>query len=331
MFENRDRSSRWATRLGVGLALGLALGACDHANVFSCADDEDCHNAGERGVCEASGWCSFFDPDCDSDKRYGEYATEDLAETCVPLITPYVDVINELEPRDVEDDGATVDEDASTDGGATEDPEYDTSDGSSESETCPDDPDLVLCLDFETVEGSTVFDDADPTITGELQGDAEIVEGLTGDALTLRGDGYLNLGYQLGPVESFSVEATFWFEAPAVEWAALIEQWSDDRGFWLGGSSPPGGLEFWVDGTIAEVPEVQTDQWVHVLATFDAESGELLLYVDGQEVASATHQGPMTPTAANMLLGGGDHDDTPARGQTDGVRLWDRVVRPEEL
>ncbi len=47
--------------------------------MFLCQDDTGCPN----GQCEASGFCSFPDPACDSGRRYGEFAGDGLGGSCV--------------------------------------------------------------------------------------------------------------------------------------------------------------------------------------------------------------------------------------------------------
>lgn len=60
------------------LLVAIALPACT-AGAFACVGDASCSG----GVCEASGYCSFPDADCDSGQRYGEHAPAELAGACV--------------------------------------------------------------------------------------------------------------------------------------------------------------------------------------------------------------------------------------------------------
>jgi hypothetical protein len=59
--------------------VALALAACVHDN-YRCANDADCdlHAAGR---CEVDGRCTFYDPSCDSTRRY-EPHSEALSGTC---------------------------------------------------------------------------------------------------------------------------------------------------------------------------------------------------------------------------------------------------------
>jgi hypothetical protein len=67
----------WVRGAVVAVSTGTML-ACSQS-AFICADDEQC---GDEGICEASGFCSFPDPACDSGRRYGKLAGK-LAGACV--------------------------------------------------------------------------------------------------------------------------------------------------------------------------------------------------------------------------------------------------------
>lgn len=58
-------------------ALGTGLG-CSQGSV--CGSPDGC---GHDGTCEANGYCSFPDPECESGQRYGEDADAAVAGTCV--------------------------------------------------------------------------------------------------------------------------------------------------------------------------------------------------------------------------------------------------------
>ena len=336
--------------LGLGLGLGLALGACID-DVFVCSDDIDCVNGDLAGVCQDNGRCSFPDRDCDSGQRYGELAEEGVAEECVPTTasdtTPSegsegseggADEHSEAGSGDIPfDDTTGTGLPESTD--TTGDFGLEESGSSGDlpplpSMDCPDDPDLALCLDFESFEGSTVYDDRDPAIAGALIPSAQLTDGLTGNALTVSGDGgHLNLGNQLYPTGSFTIEVWCRLTAPSGEWPTLVNRWTEAggfRGFWLGLTQDGTGLEFWVDTEIASAPNVPLDTWTRVTATHDAESGAMRLYVDGQQVGSEVHLGPLTSTSLDLRLGDGNFG-APLHGQLDGVRLWNRALSPDEI
>jgi uncharacterized protein YuzE len=72
-----------ASRLVTSVALIAASGCADLPDAFTCTDVSQCSDQGLAGYCEPSGYCSFDDEACDSGRRYGSYAREDLAEACV--------------------------------------------------------------------------------------------------------------------------------------------------------------------------------------------------------------------------------------------------------
>ena len=72
--------TRWCT------ALGLSLAGCTLDPIpFQCDADSECRLGDEQGVCEFTGYCSFHDSECESQRRYGEHAPEALREQCVEL------------------------------------------------------------------------------------------------------------------------------------------------------------------------------------------------------------------------------------------------------
>jgi len=76
----------WAREVAwcVVLALGLEP-ACVRSAAFECASASECADAGVLGRCEPTGFCSFPDPTCPSDQRYGDHAGAGLGGTCVPV------------------------------------------------------------------------------------------------------------------------------------------------------------------------------------------------------------------------------------------------------
>lgn len=64
-----------------GLGLGLALGGACGSPAFYCLSDDQCSGDGQAGWCEATGQCSFPDPDCASGRRYGSLGSD--GGTCV--------------------------------------------------------------------------------------------------------------------------------------------------------------------------------------------------------------------------------------------------------
>jgi hypothetical protein len=70
-------------RHGLFVIAGAWLSSCVGANAFPCDVTSECVDAGQLGVCQADGWCSFPDGGCPSGQRYGEHAGDGLAGLCV--------------------------------------------------------------------------------------------------------------------------------------------------------------------------------------------------------------------------------------------------------
>ncbi len=200
-------------------------------------------------------------------------------------------------------------------------------------DVCPDDPALVLCFRFDSVEGKTVYDDVDRSMRGTLSGDATIGEGRFGPGLVLPGkDGRITMDTQYDPAGSFSIDMWRWMDEGAVAWAGVVDKWVHDRGYWLGGTERSGGLALWVDNISISAEAAPQKRWTHVAGTFDIVSGVMSLYVDGNMVALGRHIGPVTPTDHHpLLLGWSVLDKGPFRGKLDSIRIWNRVLGPQEL
>ncbi len=68
------------TRWFVVAVVLVATGCVEPHESFRCTDSSQC---GTGATCEAAGFCSFDDTTCPSGRRYGEFASESLSETCV--------------------------------------------------------------------------------------------------------------------------------------------------------------------------------------------------------------------------------------------------------
>lgn len=69
-------------------AVVFALAGCQKVDAFVCAADSECANGSVAGTCEPSGFCSFADGGCPGGKRYGDWAGDGLAGTCVAACEP---------------------------------------------------------------------------------------------------------------------------------------------------------------------------------------------------------------------------------------------------
>ncbi len=74
-----------ALGLGLGLMSAVIAGSagCGLAT-FACTQDEQCAGVGPAPRCEASGYCSYEDTECEGGRRFGDAAPGGIAQRCVP-------------------------------------------------------------------------------------------------------------------------------------------------------------------------------------------------------------------------------------------------------
>ncbi|MFE1166035.1 LamG-like jellyroll fold domain-containing protein [Nocardiopsis sp. NPDC058789] len=73
----------------------------------------------------------------------------------------------------------------------------------------------------------------------------------------------------------------------------------------------------------------QTGMWTHLLGTFDAATGDLVLYVDGVRQEATGHLSTPWKAEGPLMVGGGRtsaNNTEHWRGGIDDVRVWDRVL-----
>ncbi len=170
---------------------------------------------------------------------------------------------------------------------------------------------------------------------GQLTGDAALVDGgRIGKAVALPGNqaSAVDFGPILDLTGAITVEAWVKPVSQPQRWNTIVSNWASQRGYWLGGSNPPGGFSWWVDGVDAQVESgYVVGRWHHLAGTFDSESGEVVLYVNGSAVAKKQHEGRMRASDDPLLLGqrGGTH--TPWQGLIDEFLIWNAARSPEDI
>lgn len=76
----------------------MALGsyACIHETAFVCDSSAQCIEEGAQGTCEVNGFCAFPDDSCESGRRFGGAADDELAGECVDPATVQPDCSDTL-------------------------------------------------------------------------------------------------------------------------------------------------------------------------------------------------------------------------------------------
>ena len=156
-------------------------------------------------------------------------------------------------------------------------------------------------------------------IDGEKLGTAQAKPILTlnsmGDSITLPA---MNVDYSLG----FTIEAWVYYESFNQSQIIAFGTNSSSAEIIFGNKSNTATLLFTIGGHSVEAPEVlETGQWMHLAATVD-DSGNVVLYKNGQSVASATSSALSNINRTQNLIG--KLND----GEIAEVRLWN-YPRPQ--
>lgn len=326
------------------VATPLCSGGCA-LQPFACASDADCRGDGSNGVCQPESVCSFPDGACDSGQRYGGHSGA-MSGQCVPGegssggVADSGGSTSTMAPSHESTGSGTV-----TSGSSSGD-EGASSTGTTTGTPVPSEP--LLWFEFEAL-GPDGFDNG-----GSLGGIAscnamtcpEVVLGRVGNGAQFDGvDDCAMYGF----AEALRLEQGF-------SLAAWVQRQGTGYGFMGVVTKPVGDLPYnsWrlavtvdaddvdiahfhvglvddMGGTLeTPVPDLM---WTHVVGTWDGM--HMTLWQDGQlvgEVDNSLYEVDEQP----VLLGCDDeHGDIGIaryfHGALDEVRLYDRVLAPEEI
>ncbi|MEU4742838.1 LamG-like jellyroll fold domain-containing protein [Actinosynnema sp. NPDC023658] len=164
--------------------------------------------------------------------------------------------------------------------------------------------------------------------------------------INIRPGGYLSTtGPVLDTSRSFSVATWVYLQKTDNWYTVLSQDGGSVSGFWLQYSA---GLGKWsisaksADSTTADmyratsadataVPVVNT--WTHLIGTYDANSRQLSLYVDGKPAGSAVMATPLWNAGGPFVIGAAKWDGVRGdhfAGQVDDVQAWQRVLSPQD-
>jgi phosphatidylserine/phosphatidylglycerophosphate/cardiolipin synthase-like enzyme len=169
---------------------------------------------------------------------------------------------------------------------------------------------------------------------------------------TFTGSNYFDLKNNSGlSSQTFSISA--WFKTPVapkteaiiMEKGALVTAqplkgqtlnyaiWLDSLGRLKGGFGPT-GTQPSVVITITSPSSYVDNNWHHAVLTFSSTTGSLVLYVDGQKVASLTTSSRPSNTGTQPMRIGANIASPPDRyfvGEIDQVGFWPRVLTASEI
>jgi hypothetical protein len=185
---------------------------------------------------------------------------------------------------------------------------------------------------------------------GTLQGGATFSTGVVGQAFNFDGStGHVFIGNPANLKLTNAITIDAWVNPnslpPLNELDAIVTKWAQD----FSGTQFSDSYGLWLindNGTIrlfsailqsADEPHVQggviaLNTFTHVAMTFDGTTGQYLLYVNGQEVASRLFPGNIVATDRNVLIGREDSTSPrPFSGLIDEVEVFDRALSPAEI
>ncbi len=180
-------------------------------------------------------------------------------------------------------------------------------------------------------------------------------KGVSGTALAF--DGYhskVSMPVSYAPVigDAFSVEAWVVLDAHPFNWVPLVHQstWKMN-GYYLGVNGP-GQVGFLANiggnwETLTSSDALELHRWTHVEATFDGESGEMRVYIDGElQGTKSVAKTQIWPANAPAVMGLNTAQITPVgrevsrgtktgitgiEGLIDEVRIYDEVLTAEQI
>jgi hypothetical protein len=199
------------------------------------------------------------------------------------------------------------------------------------------DDSLVGWWALDDGDGSTAVDGSGNGNDGTLEGDASWAAGYLGSAVEFDGDGdYIDIGND----EIFDLTE----EVTLALWINPNNLLNGQHTQWLGKGDHTyaikhhenNSVEFFVyEGTWNAVQYPDSDnswngEWRHVAGTFDG--SDLLIYVDGEEVASESYSGGIETRDHNVRIG--ENSESTGRyyeGKIDDARIYSRALTADEI
>lgn len=182
--------------------------------------------------------------------------------------------------------------------------------------------------------------------TGVLQNQASFGSAKVGQGILLDGvDDYVSIGSpaNLRGLGHFSIDA--WIKTNDLaegQRQAIVTKWgqnplTDSYGIWLvktGGVIKLNGAIGVSGSSTSGITggSIQPNSFVHVAMTYDTAISFQAIYVDGEQVATATRGNGPTQSNVNFLIGREDSTKPrPFAGIIDEVQVFNRVLSPSEI
>jgi len=201
------------------------------------------------------------------------------------------------------------------------------------------DPNLVGWWKFDAGFGNTVVDWSGHANNGKIVGDPQWIEGFDGGAIEFNGSDYIELPTNLVGSDVGSV--TMWIKTEQTSIGMILYGSDGTGGNGYGDENEMhinidnGGIvdcfiEFADSDLSVETPTVNDNSWHHIAATWDI-NGQVMLYLDGGEPVSASHNGNNFRFSGCLRIGSPNNSERFYIGSLDDVRLYNRVLSVVEI
>ncbi len=207
---------------------------------------------------------------------------------------------------------------------------------------------LVSWWDGDSVSGTTATDIQDGN-DGTLMNGATTAPGKVGDAFILDGVGdYVFIGNppNLQLTQGVTVDAWVFYSQDPVEGrvASIAGKWGitvPTDAYVLSSIKQSGIIKVAMGIGDGSTPDpgllggvIPVNTWTHVAGTYDASTGQNIIYVNGAPVASRTRSGGIFNPATDFLIGAQDAGSGVARffpGLIDEVKIYNRALSASEI
>jgi Concanavalin A-like lectin/glucanases superfamily/Gylcosyl hydrolase family 115 C-terminal domain len=201
------------------------------------------------------------------------------------------------------------------------------------------DPNLIGWWKLDESSGTTAIDWSGHGNDGTLNGDPQWTEGYDGGALAFDGGDYVELPTGMAGSDVGSI--TCWIKTTQTDRGMIFYGSDGTSGNGYGDENElhlnveNGGVaEFYIEGgdndAAVETTNVSDDSWQHIAATWDI-NGQVTIYLNGGSPVSAKHTGFNFQMTGRIRLGAPNASERYYVGLLDDVRLYNKVLTPDEI
>lgn len=199
-------------------------------------------------------------------------------------------------------------------------------------------PGPIAAYGFEENGGATTADASGNGHTGTITGAAWTTAGRFGNALVFTGTGqFVNVadGPLLDLTNRMTLEAWVFPTVAPVDWRTIIAKQGTGVIAWflyagVDVNRPAlGNLILGGERILRGPAALPVGEWTHLAGTYDGVTQRL--YVNGVQVASRAQTGTTLVTTGPLRFGGNGVYGEYFQGRIDEVRIYDRVLTPEEI